>query len=46
MGSRGDAYANAMPESFFSTLECKCLARHRFASGTEARLTVFRFIEG
>ena len=46
MGSRGDAYDNAMAESFFSTRECACLARHRFASQTEARLTVFRYIEG
>jgi len=46
MGSRGDAYDNAMVESFFSTLECECLARHRFASHTEARLALFRYIEG
>ena len=30
MGSRGDTYDNAMAESFFSTLECECLAKHRF----------------
>ena len=46
MGSRGDAYDNAMAESFFSTLECECLARHRFTSQTEARLILFRYIEG
>jgi putative transposase len=46
MGSRGDAYDNAMAESFFSTLECECLAKHRFASHTEARLILFRYIEG
>jgi putative transposase len=46
MGSRGDAYDNALAESFFSTLECECLARHRFASQTEARLTLFQYIEG
>jgi putative transposase len=30
MGSVGDAYDNAMYESFFATLECEWLARHRF----------------
>lgn len=46
MGSRGDAYDNAMAESFFSTLECECLAKHRFTSHTEARMVLFRYIEG
>ena len=30
MGSVGDAYDNAMCESFFATLECELLERHRF----------------
>jgi len=30
MGSVGDAYDNAMCESFFATLECELLARRRF----------------
>ena len=46
MGSRGDAYVNAMAESFFSTLECECLAKHRFISHAHARLVLFRYIEG
>lgn len=46
MGSRGDAYDNAMAESFFATLECELLARRRFASHAEARLAIFRYIEG
>ena len=46
MGSRGNAYDNAMAESFFSTLECECLAKHRFPTRTEARLILFRYIEG
>ena len=46
MGSRGDAYDNAMAESFFSTLECECLAKHRFTSHAHARLVLFRYIEG
>lgn len=46
MGSRGDAYDNAMAESFFATLECELLARRRFTSHAEARLALFRYIEG
>jgi hypothetical protein len=30
MGSVGDAYDNAMCESFFATLECELLDRRRF----------------
>jgi putative transposase len=46
MGSVGDAYDNAMCESFFATLECELLDRHRFKNQVEARLAVFDFIEG
>jgi putative transposase len=46
MGSVGDAYDNAMCESFFATLECELLARRRFATKAEARLAVSEFIEG
>ena len=46
MGARGDAYDNAMAESFFATLECELLARRRFASHAEARLAIFRYVEG
>jgi hypothetical protein len=46
MGSVGDAYDNAMYESFFATLECELLARHRFRTRAEAQSTVFAFIEG
>ncbi len=45
-GSVGDAYDNAMCESFFATLECELLNRRRFRSHTEARMGVFHFIEG
>lgn len=41
----GDAYDNAMAESFFSTLECELLARRRFAHQTEARMAIFSYIE-
>jgi putative transposase len=33
-------------ESFFATLECELLDRHRFRTQVEARLAVFDFIEG
>ena len=46
MGSAGDCYDNAMCESFFATLECELLDRHRFASPKEATPVVFAFIEG
>jgi putative transposase len=46
MGSVGDAYDNAMCESFFATLECELLWRTRFRSPAEARRAVFRIHRG
>jgi len=46
MGSVGDAYDNALCESFFATLECELLDRQRFRTQADARLAVFDFIEG
>ena len=46
MGSVGDCYDNAMCESFFATLECELIERKSFADRSEARLSVFEFIEG
>ena len=46
MGSVGDAYDNAMCESFFATLECELLDRSRFPTPADARGEVFGFIEG
>ncbi len=46
MGSVGDAYDNAMAESFFATLECELLNRRRFKTQVEARHAIFHFIEG
>jgi putative transposase len=46
MGSVGDAYDNAMAESFFATLERELLSRRRFKTQTEACLAVFEWIEG
>lgn len=46
MGSVGDAYDNAMAESFFATLERELLSRRRFRSQAEAKMAVFEWIEG
>ena len=46
MGSVGDCHDNAMAESFFATLECELLDRHRFATQAEARRAIFEYIEG
>ena len=46
MGSVGDAYDNAMAESFFATLERELLNRRRFKSQAEAKMAVFEWIEG
>jgi putative transposase len=46
MGSVGDAYDNAMAESFFATLECELLDRCRFKTIAGAEAALFCFIEG
>jgi putative transposase len=46
MGSIGDAYDNAMCESFFATLECELIDRVRMRTREEAEQAVFEFIEG
>jgi putative transposase len=46
MGTVGDAYDNAMAESFFATLEREVLKRRRFKSQAEARMAIFEWIEG
>ena len=46
MGSVGDAYDNAMCESFFATLECELIDRRRFKSHADASMAIFRYIEG
>jgi putative transposase len=45
MGSVGDAYDNAMAESFFATLECELTARRKWETKTKARLEIFTWIE-
>ena len=39
-GTAGDALNNAMCESFFATLECELIDRHRFATMAEAQIAV------
>ena len=46
VGSTGDAYDNAMAESFFATLECEVLNRRSFRSQAEARMAIFKWLEG
>jgi putative transposase len=46
VGSVGDAYDNAMAESFFASLECELLDRRCFHTHAEAKLAVFEWIEG
>jgi transposase InsO family protein len=46
MGTAGDAYDNAMCESFFGTLEAELLMREHFATREQARMRIFWFLEG
>jgi putative transposase len=46
MGSIGDAYDNAMAESFFSTLQRELLDEHRWSTRRQLALAVFEWIEG
>jgi putative transposase len=46
VGSVGDAYDNAMAESFFATLECALLDRRCFHTHSQAKLAIFEWIEG
>ncbi|QPS11415.1 IS3 family transposase [Delftia acidovorans] len=45
-GTVGDAYDNAMAESFFASLEAELIERHSFESKAQARMAVFTWIEG
>ena len=46
MGTVGDAYDNAMAESFFASLEGELIERNSFHSKAQARMAVFTWIEG
>ena len=45
MGSVGDAYDNAMAESFFASLECELIDRRTWKTFTQARMAIFTWIE-
>ena len=45
MGRVGDAYDNAMAESFFASLEREVIDRQRFRNQIEARRAVFSWLE-
>jgi putative transposase len=45
MGTVGDAYDNAMAESFFATLECELIDRRTWKTKAQARLAIFTWIE-
>lgn len=45
MGRTGDAYDNALAESFFASLECELLDRSRFVSREAARIAIFDYLE-
>jgi putative transposase len=46
MGSVGDAYDNAMAESFFASLECELIDRRVWPTFAQARMDIFTWIEG
>ncbi len=46
MGSIGDAYDNAMAESFFASLKSELVERYDFRTRAAAELAIFRYIEG
>ena len=45
MGSRGDAYDNAVAEAFFKTLKHELIDRRSWPSKADARTAIFEFIE-
>jgi transposase InsO family protein len=46
MGSVGDAYDNAIAESFFTSLECELIKQRSFKTRAQAQSAVFSWIEG
>jgi putative transposase len=45
MGTVGDAYDNAMAESFFATLECELINRRVWETKRQAKMDIFSWIE-
>ena len=45
MGTVGDAYDNAMAESFFATLECELIDRRVWQTKRDAKMAIFTWLE-
>lgn len=45
MSGKGNCYDNAMMESFFSSLKTECVHRQAYQSRTEAKQSIFEWIE-
>ena len=45
MSGKGDCYDNAMMESFFSSLKTECVQHQTYQSRSEAKLSIFEWIE-
>ena len=45
MGRTGDAYDNALCESFFGSLECELLDQSHFTTREVARIALFEWLE-
>ena len=46
MGSKGDAYDNAMMESFFGTVKIELIDRRRWHTRHEVEIAVLSYLEG
>ncbi len=45
MSRKADCYDNALMESFFGTVKEECVYRHTFQTRSEARQTIFEYLE-
>lgn len=45
MSGKGNCYDTAMMESFFSSLKTECAARHVYQSRSQAKPSIFAWIE-
>jgi putative transposase len=45
MSKKADCYDNALMESFFGTVKEECVHRHTFRTRSEAKQTIFEYVE-
>ncbi len=45
MSRKANCWDNAVAESFFKTLKCELIYRHRFQTTQQAKSAIFEFIE-